>query len=109
MVLMQSSSRARELATALAKQVDVQPSTLIRFAKEFGYSGFSPMQQIFKLRLIEGAPVYREKIYEEKTDTDTAPATSTILDDCADARCHSFDLQHFAAPVCGHCRQPSEI
>ncbi|MEM9030810.1 MAG: MurR/RpiR family transcriptional regulator [Pseudomonadota bacterium] len=50
----------------LAGRCDVQPSTLIRFAKEFGYSGFSQMQKVFRVRLIEGAPAYRERIFEHK-------------------------------------------
>jgi len=49
----------------IAAEVDVQPSTVIRFAKEFGYRGFSEMQRVLRHRLIEGAPVYRERIYEE--------------------------------------------
>lgn len=57
---------ALETVATLAARAEVQPSTMIRFAKEFGYSGFSEMQQVFKLRLIEGAPVYRERIFEHK-------------------------------------------
>ncbi len=57
---------ALETVASLAGQSDVQPSTLIRFAKEFGYSGFSQMQKVFRLRLIEGAPDYRERIFEHK-------------------------------------------
>ena len=49
---------------AIAAEAAVQPSALIRFAKEFGYDGFSAMQQVFKLRLIEGASQYREHVYE---------------------------------------------
>ena len=40
----------------IAGDLEIQPSTLIRFAKEFGYSGFSDMQKVFRQRLIEGAP-----------------------------------------------------
>lgn len=63
---------ALETVTRLATISEVQPSTLIRFAKEFGYSGFTEMQQIFKLRLIEGAPVYRERIYHHRTSLEAA-------------------------------------
>jgi len=49
----------------IAAEVGVQPSTVIRFAKEFGYRGFSELQRVLRHRLIEGAPVYRERIYEE--------------------------------------------
>lgn len=50
----------------LAGELDVQPSTLIRFAKEFGYGGFSDVQRIFRLRLIEGAADMREQVYEKQ-------------------------------------------
>ncbi len=57
---------ALETVAILASHSNVQPSTLIRFAKEFGYTGFSEMQKVFKLRLIEGAPAYRERIFKHK-------------------------------------------
>ena len=57
---------ALETVATLSSRSGVQPSTIIRFAKEFGYSGFSEMQQVFKLRLIEGAPAYRERIFDHK-------------------------------------------
>ena len=37
---------------------------MIRFAKTFGYSGFTEMQRVFRVRLVEGAPDYRERILE---------------------------------------------
>src|SRR5260221_4534314 len=33
---------------SLADQAGVQPSTLVRFAKHFGYAGFSDLQELFK-------------------------------------------------------------
>lgn len=56
----------------IAGELEVQPSTLIRFAKEFGYAGFSDVQRIFRLRLIEGAADMREQVYE--TQGARAPA-----------------------------------
>jgi DNA-binding MurR/RpiR family transcriptional regulator len=50
----------------IARELEVQPSTLIRFAKEFGYGGFSDVQRIFRLRLIEGAADMREQVYEKQ-------------------------------------------
>jgi len=46
----------------IAAKLDIQPSTLIRFAKEFGFSGFSEMQRIFRHRLIEGEANVRERV-----------------------------------------------
>lgn len=73
---------ALETIAVLADRISVQPSTLVRFAKEFGYSGFSNMQKIFKLRLIEGAPVSRETIYEhrEKLESLAGDDPKAILD-----------------------------
>jgi DNA-binding MurR/RpiR family transcriptional regulator len=44
--------------TNIAQQAGVQPSTLVRFAQTFGYSGFSDLQEIFKTYLSGG---WREK------------------------------------------------
>lgn len=54
---------ALKTVVVIAAELQVQPSTLIRFAKEFGYSGFSQLQRVFRLRLIEGAPGAREEVY----------------------------------------------
>lgn len=51
----------------IAESLEVQPSTLIRFAKEFGYSGFSDLQVVFRQRLIEGEPKTREQVLSEST------------------------------------------
>lgn len=48
----------------IAASLDIQPSTLIRFAKEFGYAGFSDMQRIFRQRLIEGEAAVRDRVSE---------------------------------------------
>ncbi|WP_228550691.1 MurR/RpiR family transcriptional regulator [Endozoicomonas sp. OPT23] len=42
---------ALETIAIIARKAEVQPSTLIRFAKFFGYDGFTEMQRIFKGRL----------------------------------------------------------
>ena len=78
---------ALETVVNLAANVDVQPSTLIRFAKEFGYTGFSDMQKVFKLRLIEGAPVYRERIYQHRNKLEAAAEDNplAILHEFCDA------------------------
>jgi DNA-binding MurR/RpiR family transcriptional regulator len=40
--------------TSIAAQAGVQPSTLVRFAQSFGYSGFSELQAVFKAYLAGG-------------------------------------------------------
>lgn len=86
----QPNAFALSTIATIASQIEVQPSTLIRFAKEFGYAGFSDMQQVFRHRLIEGAPVYREQVYEEKA---TALGPSGLVDtlhECIDEQITSL-------------------
>ncbi len=79
----------------IAAVLDVQPSTLIRFAKEFGYDGFSGLQQVFKLRLIEGAPVYREQVYERRAAAELREDMLTQLNECVDDLVASLEaLRH---------------
>jgi DNA-binding MurR/RpiR family transcriptional regulator len=40
--------------TSVASEAGVQPSTLVRFAQAFGYSGFSDLQEVFKANLADG-------------------------------------------------------
>ena len=49
-------------AASIATQASVQPSTLIRFAKRFGYAGFSDLQDVFRSELKSTWPDYRERI-----------------------------------------------
>jgi DNA-binding MurR/RpiR family transcriptional regulator len=78
---------ALETVAALSQATGVQPSTLIRFAKSFEYSGFSDLQKVFKLRLIEGAADYRENIYDQHADLENAARDNpaSLLRDFADA------------------------
>ena len=47
---------------SIAAAAEVQPSTLVRFAKALGYSGFSDLQSVFRNRLRERWPEYRERL-----------------------------------------------
>ena len=53
---------ALETIAVIAARAKVQPSSLIRFAKAFGYDGFSGMQRVFRGRLIERSAGYGERI-----------------------------------------------
>jgi len=48
----------------LAAQCEVQPSAIVRFAKHFGFSGFTEMQRIFRAGLAEQLALNRN--YEER-------------------------------------------
>ncbi len=97
--LEQPNNFALQTVVAIAGELGVQPSTLIRFAKEFGYSGFSEMQRIFRHRLIEGAPGAREEIYARQTMPGQATDFGALLDGCVDALIASLeDVRRNAAP-----------
>lgn len=64
--LEQPNAFALSTIAVIAGELGVQPSTLIRFAKEFGYGGFSDMQRVFRHRLIEGAADTREQVYQRQ-------------------------------------------
>jgi DNA-binding MurR/RpiR family transcriptional regulator len=53
-------------AASIAAQASVQPSTLIRFAKRFGYAGFSDLQNVFRSELKSNWPDYRERLAQLK-------------------------------------------
>lgn len=91
LALDQPNQLALQTIAVIARSLDVQPSTLIRFAKEFGYDGFSGMQQVFKLRLIEGAPVYRERMYEERFAAGRPEEVDATLNGCVDALIASLE------------------
>ncbi|MBT3239155.1 MAG: MurR/RpiR family transcriptional regulator [Rhodospirillaceae bacterium] len=78
---------ALEKVVDLSAEMGVQPSALIRFAKSFGYSGFSDLQRVFKLRLIEGAPSFRERIYgkHEQMEGAARDNPASLLRDFAEA------------------------
>lgn len=92
---------ALQTVAETARETDVQPSTVIRFAKEFGFSGFSEMQRVFRLRLIEGATSFRDRIHEHRGQLEEAAADdpSAILNSFADASV--LALQHLKADIEG--------
>jgi DNA-binding MurR/RpiR family transcriptional regulator len=49
-------------AASIAAQAAVQPSTLVRFAKRLGYSGFSDLQAVFQSEMRSKWPDYRERL-----------------------------------------------
>lgn len=54
--------------TSVAGEAGVQPSTLVRFAQTFGYSGFSDLQEVFKVYLRGGWQDIRGAADEERPD-----------------------------------------
>lgn len=83
--LEEPNSFALNTTAKIAGDLDIQPSTLIRFAKEFGYSGFSDLQRVFRQRLIEGEPTVRERVYSEETARLGPPDVRELLQTCVTA------------------------
>ncbi len=56
------SEMALETIASVAPRAGVQPSSLIRFAKVFSFSGYSEMQRVFRMRLTDAMPDYKERL-----------------------------------------------
>jgi DNA-binding MurR/RpiR family transcriptional regulator len=56
------SDVALETIAVVARRAGVQPSSLVRFAKLFGFSGYREMQRVFRLRLTDALPDYKERL-----------------------------------------------
>jgi DNA-binding MurR/RpiR family transcriptional regulator len=55
-------------AARIADLAQIQPSTLVRFAKAIGYQGFSDLQKVFRSRLRERWPDYAERLNAIQVD-----------------------------------------
>ena len=53
---------ALETIAVIAKRTEVPPSSLIRFAKSFGFSGFSEMQKVFQQGLLGRMSEYQKRV-----------------------------------------------
>lgn len=60
-ILDNSNNVAFDTVASIAQNADVPPSTLIRFASAFGFSGFNEMKQVFRQHLMEETVSYTER------------------------------------------------
>ncbi|WP_319497872.1 MurR/RpiR family transcriptional regulator [uncultured Cohaesibacter sp.] len=65
---------------SIAKQALVQPSTLVRFAKVLGYSGFSEMQEVFQERLRDRSSNYDERMKVLDNFSDGPPNSTALFE-----------------------------
>ena len=74
-ILDNSNSVAFDTVASIAQQADVPPSTLIRFANAFGFSGFNEMKQMFKQHLMEETANYTERarLFRQTTSYESSP------------------------------------
>lgn len=63
-----------ETIASIADKASVPPSTLIRFANNFGFDGFNEMKQVFRQHLMEGTVNYNERasLYRQTAGEETA-------------------------------------
>jgi DNA-binding MurR/RpiR family transcriptional regulator len=64
--------------TSVAREAGVQPSTLVRFAQAFGYSGFSDLQEVFKAHLADGGRGDRDRPQAHWEDAPSGEAARLI-------------------------------
>jgi DNA-binding MurR/RpiR family transcriptional regulator len=85
-----------ETLAVIAKRCKVQPSTIVRFAKTFGYEGASEMQKLFRDELLSMAPSpsYAERIrqFNERAGEGAAQSPSDLLHEFVDGNIAA--LQH---------------
>ncbi|MBI3146637.1 MAG: MurR/RpiR family transcriptional regulator [Pseudogulbenkiania sp.] len=72
-----SNDMALETVAVIASRAGVQPSSLIRFANTFGFSGFSEMQRVFQSALLERVPSYNTRIRQSIELQTDAPLNNT--------------------------------
>ncbi|HFS3493412.1 TPA: myo-inositol utilization transcriptional regulator IolR [Escherichia coli] len=74
-ILDNSNSVAFDTVASIAQHAEVPPSTLIRFANAFGFSGFNEMKQVFRQHLMEETVSYTERarLFRQKNINDGEP------------------------------------
>lgn len=82
---------ALETVSEIATRAGVQPSSLIRFAKAFGFDGFSSMQRVFRGRLTERQPSYHERIKALKEQSKAPLTAITVLDRFTESASHALN------------------
>lgn len=76
---------------SIAASADVQPSTLVRFAQAFGYSGFSDLQTVFRQRLRARAGGYDERLKAIRSVASGADGDAALLNGFAASARQSLD------------------
>ncbi len=70
---------ALSTAAQVAQQAGVQASTLVRFAQALDYSGFSELQQLFRSRLRQQFPDYRDRLAALRDEGAAGPNMAQVL------------------------------
>ncbi len=78
---------ALQTVAQTAGEIGVQPSSLVRFAKWFDFSGFTELQQVYRARLTETADKFRDQVNEHRAALRESDAgdPKTMLNTFADS------------------------
>jgi len=76
---------ALETVAVIAERAKVPPSSLIRFARAFGYDGFTAMQRVFRSQLVATIPASYAQRIQALTETEKTAAPGVFLDYLAEA------------------------
>jgi DNA-binding MurR/RpiR family transcriptional regulator len=93
---------ALETLAVIAVRCNVQPSTIVRFAKVFGYSGASEMQRLFRDEILMAAPSpsYSERIrqFQERTDEVDWSSPHNVMREFAESNIIALEHLREAVP-----------
>ncbi len=96
-VLEHPNDVALETLAVIADRSQVQPSTIVRFAKVFGYRGASEMQRLFRDEILTAAPSpsYSERIrqFRERSDEVDWSSPHNVMREFAESNIIALD--HF--------------
>lgn len=100
-VLENPNDMALQTLAVIAERCEVQPSTIVRFAKTFGYEGASDMQELFKDEMLTQAPSpsYAERIrqFSRRAGAAGALAPHDVMQEFADS--NILALEHLKSSV----------
>ncbi|MFU0503172.1 MurR/RpiR family transcriptional regulator [Pseudaminobacter sp. NGMCC 1.201702] len=78
-------------AASIAQSAQVQPSTLVRFAQNLGFDGFSDLQSVFRNRLKERTSNYDERLATIRAETSHGKEDIAILNGFLSAATRSLE------------------
>ncbi len=100
-VLENPNDMALQTLAVIAERCRVQPSTIVRFAKTFGYDGASNMQELFKDEMLTQppSPSYAERIrqFNRRAGAAGALAPQDVMQEFADS--NILALEHLKNSV----------
>lgn len=76
---------------SISEQAAVQPSTLVRFAKALGYSGFSELQAVFQQRLRDRPSNYDARLQSLDAHVAGGSTAATLIDGFSQAAMRSLE------------------